>query len=263
MAAYRDTLLEPMFRPWAQLLLSATQPRPGERLLDVATGPGTVAQAAATALGPSGQVTACDISPAMLAIARKVPQQPDAAPIEYIESPAAPLVSATSSQNIVTCQQGLQFVPDRAAAVAEMLRVLRPGGRVALAVWAAIEECPPMAALERAVRDQLGDELADRYRSGPWGLSDGPSLAQLLDSGGFSQVQVDKRKLIAVFPGGAAQLSASLAASAIAGDVASLFADDRTALDQRIARHLESFTVGDAVEAPLHSNIATAVKPSG
>jgi hypothetical protein len=66
-----------------------------------------------------------------------------------------------------------------------------------------------------------------------------------------------------VFPGGAAQLSASLAASAIAGDVASLFADDRTALDQRIARHLESFTVGDAVEAPLHSNIATAVKPSG
>jgi hypothetical protein len=45
--------------------------------------------------------------------------------------------------------------------------------------------------------------------------------------------------------------------------VASLFADDRTALDQRIARHLESFTVGDAVEAPLHSNIATAVKPSG
>jgi SAM-dependent methyltransferase len=263
MGAYRDTLLEPVFRPWAQLLLNATQPRPGERLLDVATGPGTVAQAAAAALGPLGQVTACDISPAMLAIARTVPQQPDAAPIEYIESPAAPLASATSSQDVVTCQQGLQFVPDRAAAIAEMSRVLRPGGRVALAVWAAIEECPSMAALEHAIRDQLGDEPADRYRSGPWGLPDGASLALLLSSGGLTQVQVKKHELLAVFPGGASQLGASLAASAVAGDVASLSAEGRAALNQRIAHHLKSLTVGGAVEAVLHSNIATAVKPSG
>jgi SAM-dependent methyltransferase len=260
MGAYRDTLLEPVFRPWARLLLSTTQPRPGERLLDVATGPGTVAQAAAAALGPSGHVTACDISPAMLAIARGVPPQLDAAPIDYIESPAAPLASATSSQDVVTCQQGLQFVPDRGAAIAEMSRVLRPGGRVALAVWATIEECPAMAALEHAIRDQLGDEPADRYRSGPWGMPDGATWAGLLSSGGFTNVQVEKHKLLAVFPGGAAQLSASLAASAVAADVASLSAADRAALDHRIAQHLTSLTVGGAVEAVLHSNIATAIK---
>jgi SAM-dependent methyltransferase len=262
MAAYRDTLLDPVFRPWASLLLDVTQLRSGERLIDIATGPGTVAHAAASALGPSGHVTGCDISPAMLAIARSVPPRPGASPIEYVESPAAPLVCATSSQDVVTCQQGLQFVPDRAAAVDEMFRVLRPGGRVTIAVWAAIEECPPMAALEHAVRDQLGDEQADRYRSGPWGLPDGASLTHLLSASGFSEVKVDKHALTAVFPGGAAQLSASLAASAIAGDVARLPAQDRVALDERIAHHLRPLAVGGTVEAVLHANIATAVKAS-
>ncbi len=263
MGAYRDTLLESVFRPWAHVLLNVTQPRAGERLLDVATGPGTVAQAAAVTLGPSGRVTACDISPAMLAIARTLPRQPDAAPIDYVESPAAPLAAPTSSQDVVTCQQGLQFVPDRAAAIAEMARVLRPGGRVAVAVWAAIEECPSMAALELAIRDQFGEATAARYRSGPWGMPDGATLAQLLTAGGFTQVQVEKHALPAVFPGGPAQLSASLAASAVAVDVASLSAEDRAALDERIVHHLTPLRAGAAVEAVLHSNIATAVKPDG
>jgi ubiquinone/menaquinone biosynthesis C-methylase UbiE len=263
MGAYRDTLLEPVFRPWAKLLLEIAQPRPGEQLLDVATGPGTVAQAAAAVLGPSGRVVAGDISPAMLAIARSFPAQPGAAPIEYVESPAAPLAAASSSHDIVTCQQGLQFVPDRTAAVAEMFRVLRPGGRVVLAVWAAIEECPPMAALENALRDQLGDEAADRYRSGPWGMPDGAALTQLLESAGFSDVQLAKHEVVSVFPGGAAQLSASLAASAVAGDLASLPAADRAALDGRIAHQLTSLTIDGAVQAALHSNIATGVKPGG
>jgi SAM-dependent methyltransferase len=262
MDAYRDTLLEPVFRPWAQLLLSLVRPEPGEQLLDVATGPGTVAQAAAAALGPSGQVTACDISPAMLAIARSVPPQVGAASIEYIESPAAPLSAHAASQDVVTCQQGLQFLPDRPAAIAEMWRVLRPGGRLAVAVWASIEECPPMAAIERALRVQLGDETADRYRSGPWGLPDGSSLFQLLTSAGFADVQVDKHSLTAVFHGGAAQLSASLAASGIARDVANLPAEQRAELNERIEEQLTSLNVNGAVEAALHSNIATAVKPT-
>jgi SAM-dependent methyltransferase len=263
MGAYRDTLLEPVFRPWAQLLLNTVQLRPGERLLDVATGPGTVAQAAAVALGPTGHVTACDISPAMLAIARSIPPTPDAAVIEYIETPAAPLAVVSGSQDVVTCQQGLQFVPDRAAAIAEMSRALRPGGRVAVAVWAAIEDCPSMAALEQALRDELGAEAADRYRSGPWGLPDPARVAWLLTSGGFDRVEVEKRELVAVFPGGSAQLADSLAASAVAADVADLSVQDRGALNERIARLLEPMTIGGAVEAAFRSNVATAVKPTG
>ena len=86
-------------------------------------------------------------------------------------------------------------------------------------------------------------------------------MAQLLGAGGFTQVQVEKRELLAVFAGGPAQLSASLAASGVAGDVAGLSGADRAALDQRITHHLAHLTVGGAVEAMLRSNVATAVKP--
>jgi hypothetical protein len=142
-----------------------------------------------------------------------------------------------------------------------MFRVLRPGGRVAVSVWAAIEECPSMAAIERALRDELGDDPADRYRSGPWGMPDGASLATLMEAGGFARARVVKHALPAVFPGGAHQLSRSLAASGVAGEIAGLSAEGRAALDERIAHHLRALTVDDRVEAVLHSNIATAEKP--
>ena len=260
MGAYRDSLLGPVFRPWADLLLDVSGAGAGERLLDVATGPGTVAQAAAAVLGTSGLVTACDISPAMLEIARSAPVRPSSAPIEYLESPAAPLAAADESHDVVTCQQGLQFFPDRAAAIAEMARVLRPGGRVALAVWASIEDCPSMAALERALREELGDEPADRYRSGPWGMPAATDLAGLLSSAGFLRVHVEARDLVAVFPGGASQLEASLASSAVASDVAAAPPDVLAALSRRIAHHLEPLTVGLEVRAPWRSNVAVAVR---
>jgi hypothetical protein len=67
----------------------------------------------------------------------------------------------------------------------------------------------------------------------------------------------------AVFPGGAAQLGASLAASAVANDIANLTADARAALNEQIIEQLKPLMVGGTVEAVLHSNIATAVKPHG
>ncbi len=120
-----------------------------------------------------------------------------------------------------------------------------------------------MAALERAIRDELGDEPADRYRSGPWGLPDGTALAGLLDSNGFADIRVQKHELHATFTGGAPQLRDSLAASAVADDVARLSADDTDALNSRIEHYLQPLTVGGEVEAVWHANIATATKASG
>jgi len=69
MEAYDDALVGPMFTPWGEYLLDALTVTPGERLLDVATGPGTVARLASARLGPAGHVLATDLSAAMLAIA--------------------------------------------------------------------------------------------------------------------------------------------------------------------------------------------------
>ena len=88
MEAYDDALVGPVFTPWGEYLLDALTLNPGERLLDVATGPGTVARLASARLGPAGHVLATDLSAAMLAIAEAKGTVTDGSPIEYRLSPA-------------------------------------------------------------------------------------------------------------------------------------------------------------------------------
>src|SRR5262249_14930553 len=90
-------------------------------------GPGTVARVAGR-IGPGGRVVATDISRPMLDVANSKPSLPDAAPIIYIESSAAPLGVESAAFDFVVCQQGLQFFPDLLAALRERRRALKPGG---------------------------------------------------------------------------------------------------------------------------------------
>jgi len=107
--AYDEVLVPRLFEPWALLLLDECNLRPNAAVLDVATGPGTVARVAAERIGPGGRVVATDISRPMLDVANSEPSLPDAAPITYIESPAAPLGVENPAFDFVVCQQGLQF----------------------------------------------------------------------------------------------------------------------------------------------------------
>src|SRR5947207_11643780 len=90
--AYDEFFVPRLFAPWASLLLNEVELRPGDRVLDVATGPGTVARLAAQRVGSGGRITAADIAEPMLDVARSKPHPSNAAPIEYVLSPAAPLM---------------------------------------------------------------------------------------------------------------------------------------------------------------------------
>src|SRR6266436_3193552 len=155
--AYEEFLVPRLFEPWARLLLDEVNLQPGEAVLDVATGPGTVARLAAARLGSQGRVVATDIALPMLDIARAKPVAAGAARIEYVESPAAPLAAPSGTFDAVLCQQGLQFFPDRPAALREMHRVLKPIGRAAIAVWAEIDRNQIFAAYHRQRRGQQAD----------------------------------------------------------------------------------------------------------
>jgi SAM-dependent methyltransferase len=133
---YERLLAPVVFEPWAEVLLDAVTIVPGSRVLDVATGTGVVARAAARRLGEEGNVVACDVSAAMLARAASVGAHAGAAPIEYREGSADALPVDDGWGDVVLCQQGLQFFPAQASAVSEMRRVLRRGGAAGIAVWA-------------------------------------------------------------------------------------------------------------------------------
>src|SRR6185369_1286568 len=98
------SMVPQLFEPWARLLLDQAGAGPGDELLDVACGPGTVARLAAALVGPGGRVTGCDVSPAMLAVARSKPGT--GAPLDYVECPADALAVPAAAYDVVTCPAG-------------------------------------------------------------------------------------------------------------------------------------------------------------
>jgi ubiquinone/menaquinone biosynthesis C-methylase UbiE len=134
---YDRFMLGQLFEPWAAELIARAGLKPGCSVLDVASGLGPVARLAAETAGPGGLVVATDISAAMLAVAAARPHAPGWAAIEYLQCPASAIAADDDSFDVVLCQHGLQFFPDRAAAVAEMRRVTRPGGTAVMSTWAA------------------------------------------------------------------------------------------------------------------------------
>src|SRR5580658_6530388 len=101
---YDRFMLRQLFEPWAAELAGRAGIGPGHRVLDVATGLGPVARLAAAAAGPSGRVVASDISAAMLALAAAWPADPQWAPVEYRQCPAAAITAGDDSFDVVVCQ---------------------------------------------------------------------------------------------------------------------------------------------------------------
>jgi SAM-dependent methyltransferase len=260
MTGYDEILVPRLFDPFADVLLDEVGVSAGLEVLDVACGPGTVARRVATRLGPSGRVTACDLSPAMLEVAAAKPALDGAAPITYRQCPADALDVPDGAFDIVLCQQGLQFFPDRLDALAEMRRTLKPGGRSGVAVWCAIEENPFWDALASAVGDILGKEAEIGYRSGPWGLPEADELMRLFDAADFGDVIVTRQARPVVFEGGPAQLVATLPAASVGPQVAALDADGREALLAAAEAALKPLLHDGQVRSEAATHIVVAVR---
>lgn len=139
---YRQYLEPVLFAPWAERLVAYAGVRPGDVVLDAAAGTGAVARVAARAAGVDGAVIANDISAEMLEYASRG-GAPRSARVTTLVGPANALDLPDASVDVVLCQQGLPFMTDRVAMLRECLRVLRPGGTIALAAWASGERFDP------------------------------------------------------------------------------------------------------------------------
>jgi ubiquinone/menaquinone biosynthesis C-methylase UbiE len=137
-------------------------------------------------------VVGLDINPAMLAIARALPA-PAGATIAWQEGNAIRLDLPDEAFELVLCQQGLQFFPDRAAALREMRRVLTAGGRVVISVWQALQRHPVYEALFHATARHLGATIAIVDVS--FSLGDADELQTLLSDAGFQRIEITPRSL--------------------------------------------------------------------
>ncbi|MEO8887767.1 MAG: class I SAM-dependent methyltransferase [Jatrophihabitantaceae bacterium] len=249
-----DTIIGPLFTPWARNLLERLSPPSGCSALDVAAGPGTVTHILAERIGLGGRVIASDISPAMLQIAARKPVTAGSAPIEWIQASATPLPLPDASVDILTCQQGLQFFPDKIAALAEMRRVLRPGGRCGVAVWTQVED-QIFSYLRDAVKQVVSNDAAARYL-GPFQLA-GAQAKTCATAAGFRNIDLETVTLPAVLAGGASELVATLPASGIADDIAALDEAAHAELLAEVTRLTRPLRVDNAIHSSLTASVLT------
>jgi ubiquinone/menaquinone biosynthesis C-methylase UbiE len=255
--AYEEFFVPRLFEPWAKLLLDEANLQSGEAVIDVATGPGTVARLAAARLGSQGRIVATDIAPPMLDIARAKPVLTGAAPIEYLESPAAPLAAPSGAFDAVLCQQGLQFFPDRPGALREMRRVLKPNGRAAIAVWAQLERNQIFAAFHAALRATVPSELAELITA-PFSWPSGTILKDAAEEAGFREVRLLTPTLPMVLEEGLEQAVRSFAATPVSPGVAALPQNVQEDFFARMRRELAPLQRDGKVVGQMTSNIIIA-----
>jgi SAM-dependent methyltransferase len=247
---YERELVPAIFGPWASRVVAVAAPAAGERVLDAACGTGVVARLAAERVGADGRVVGFDLNPGMLMVARSLPV--GGAPVGWVQATAGRLPFPDSSFEVVCCQLGLQFFPDRAAALAEMARVLVAGGRLVAMVWQSIDHSPGFEVLAAALDRHIGPAAGAVMRA-PFGLGDEGTLRGLVAGAGFQDVRVDRKAGVVRF-GSAQELVVGYGAgSPLAGPIGGAGPAARAGLLAEVQAALEPWQGHDGLAFPIEA----------
>jgi ubiquinone/menaquinone biosynthesis C-methylase UbiE len=173
-------------------MLELSAPGRGERVLELACGPGGLGLAAAERVGPDGEVVLSDVAAEMTSIASARAAALGIDNVSTLELDLEEINQPDDSYDVVLCREGLMFAPEPGRAAGEIRRVLRPGGRLALAVWGPRERNPWLGAMLDAVSVQLGAPIPPPGIPGPFALSDAGELEALLSEAGLDDVAVNE-----------------------------------------------------------------------
>jgi ubiquinone/menaquinone biosynthesis C-methylase UbiE len=257
---YERYMVPALFAPAAEHLLAIASLRPGEHVLDVGTGTGIVARLAAPNVAPTGKVTGLDVSPDMLSVAR-ARALAEGLSIEWQEGQAEALPYPDQSFDLVLSQFALMFFADRKTALAEMRRVLVPGGRVALSVFAGINHHPFYVALDDAIARRLGTSVVGAI----FALGDADALRDAIIQADLSDVVIEPFSITARFPNPSGFLAGEIdvdtaAIPAMQGLDSAARRELTTAIQQDMAEPLSRVIIGNAVHLPFEVLIARAVR---
>jgi SAM-dependent methyltransferase len=243
----------------SQWMIEHLELEPGQTLLELAAGPGDTGFLAAARIAP-GKLISSDASKAMTELARERAGEQGIENVEFKQLQLEWIDLPAGSVDAVLCRWGLMLVVDPAAAAREMRRVVRPGGRVALAVWDAAERNPWATIPNRALVDLGRAEPPKPGEPGPFALGSPGKLRDLLESAGFLEVTVEAVEVDRSFDDADEFLAETRDLSMMfAGAWEGLSASERSKLVETIASSLDPYRAAEgSLVVPGRSLVAAA-----
>lgn len=239
-------------------LLAAAAPAPGEQVLDVACGTGVVSLAAAHAVGARGRVVGVDLSGRMVEAATQRAQSQRLCHASFARMDAEQLALPDDAFDLTLCALGLMYLPDPHAALRELRRVLRPGGRAALAVWGERARCG-WAPLFPIVDDEVRSEVCPLF----FGLGRGDALAQACTRAGL-RVTLQRRCADTLdYENADGACDAAFAGGPVALAWAHFDAEVRTRVRQRYVEAIAPWRKGEGFRLPAEFVIVVATRDGG
>ena len=251
-----DQLTGRWSRLFASAALSAADVRPGGRLLDLATGTGEGAAAGVQLVGEDGMVAGADLSLPMLEVAR---EKYDSKRLFLIAADAGRLPFAAHTFDCAICLFGLMFFPKPALFLAELRRVVSPGGRIALTVWDRAERAPFAGLMVLALAKEYPSASGEILKG--FSLWDPAAIRSYLGAAGFREVVVDPITRSASFPSIEAYFEPYEQGGARLGQFfLQLDKEGRQRVRTTVRNALEEMTNdGGVVSMDIHAFIATGV----
>jgi ubiquinone/menaquinone biosynthesis C-methylase UbiE len=255
-ASYDRLMVPLIFRPYAEELARRAAALAPQRILETAAGTGAVTEALHDA-APSAEITATDLNQPMLDVAA---ERVRADNVNFVAADAQELPFEDAGFDLVVCQFGAMFFPDRVRAHSEARRVLRPGGHYLLAIWDRIERNALTNISQQTLIEMFPDNPPMFMREGPFSYAEPAAIEADLRAAGFADVQIETIEKRSRVP------SAHDAAAALCyGTPMGVEIQDREpgSLDrvfEVLRRKFEAFERDGAVDAPMVAHIVTATR---
>jgi ubiquinone/menaquinone biosynthesis C-methylase UbiE len=255
-----DEFLGPrLLIPWGELLLERVAIRPGDAVLDIAAGPGTLTPLLARRVGPGGRLVGVDEDPDMLSVAWSKPPISGGTRIEYLLSAASALKVPKRSFDLAVCAQGLVSFPEPLAALQVMKRALKPGGQAAISIWCNSEANPyfhAIASSVRKVRASLNGGLKRQDTISHYYEPD--ELRKMFAESGFREISLSRETVPMVIEAGIPQALAGVAATPYQATVANYSLAQRALFHQEMAIYLNRFLTDGQLVLPTSAYMIIA-----
>jgi ubiquinone/menaquinone biosynthesis C-methylase UbiE len=260
---YSDTI-RAMFAPLTAAMIEHAKIEEGQTVLDVAGGSGEPGLTIAEKVGPRGSVTCTDAVAEMVEAARHDATRRGLANVQFRQCTADSLPFPDNSFDATVCRLGIMFVPDPVVAVREMLRVTKPGGKLALAVWHKSEVNPFCYVVTNVMAQHVDSPAADPEAPNAFRFAETGKLANVLTEAGAHEVEerVVKFNIQAAISAQQFWTMRSQTSDTLREKLANLSHAEQAQIAAEVEQEVKEFFPHDQMNFPTQMILVTGTKPA-